>query len=91
MESEFSYLRQNLPFKYNGKYYKEDLFESKKSNLINLYSIKNFVPVIKPKKALRRPIPFQLNPDESLKKKFMLKKILKNHLLILLNLLIKMI
>jgi len=71
MESEFSFIRQNLPFKYNGKYYKEDLLESKKSNL---NTIKNFVPVIKPKKAHRRPTPFHLNPEESLKKKFYVKK-----------------
>lgn len=68
MKSELSYSRKNLLFKYNTKFFKEDQIESKESNLININQIKNFVPIIKPKKAHIRPTPFQLNPEEPLKK-----------------------
>jgi len=62
------------------KCFKEDnLINSnkKKTDKLNIHFIKNFVPVIKPKKALIKPTPFQLNP-EPLHKKTKLQIILCN-------------
>ena len=83
MEDVFSALIKNNHFIYFMKPYKEDQFiqpQSKKPKKDSLYPIKNFVPVIRPKKAFRRPSPLQLNPDsfeesESHKKNLTKKKI----------------
>ena len=48
------------------KPFKEDKFiepENKNSQKTNIYPIKNFIPVIKPKKANRKPSPLKLNQD----------------------------
>ena len=90
MEDVFSALIKNNHFIYFMKPYKEDQFiqpQSKKPKKDSLYPIKNFVPVIRPKKAFRRPSPLQLNPDsfeesESHKKNLTKKKYIElNHIL----------
>ena len=61
------------------RFKEDDLIYSnkKKTDKLNINFIKNFVPVIKPKKALIKPTPFQLNP-EPLHKKTKLQIILCN-------------
>lgn len=74
MKSEISTLN-TIRQKFNStqilKPFKEDdLINSnkKKTDKLNQNSIKNFVPVIKPKKALIKPTPLQLNPEPFHKK-----------------------
>ena len=66
MEDVFSSLIKNNNFTHFMKPYKEDQLiqaQSRKPKKSSSYPIKNFVPVIRPKKAYRKPSPFQLNPD----------------------------
>lgn len=63
MESEIASLKKNRPFKFFKKYFKEDKLKIKKLNKFNSQPVNNLVPTIKPKKAHRRPSPFQLNPE----------------------------
>ena len=90
MEDTFSSLIKNNHFNHFMKPYKEDQLiqsQSRKPKKVSLYPIKNFVPVIRPKKAFRKPSPFQLNPDsfdqnESHKKNSPKKNIIElNHIL----------
>ena len=52
------------------RFKEDDLINSnkKKTDKLNINFIKNFVPVIKPKKALIKPTPLQLNPEPLHKK-----------------------
>ena len=52
------------------RFKEDDLINSnkKKTDKVNKNFIKNFVPVIKPKKALIKPTPLQLNPEPLHKK-----------------------
>ena len=90
MEDVFSSLIKNNQFTNFIRPYKEDQLiqsQSRKPKKVTLYPIKNFVPVIRPKKAFRKPSPFQLNPDsfdqsESLKKNSPKKNNIKlNHII----------
>ena len=73
MNSEVSSINDNMEIiqsaKRNKNFKEDSEFLSKKNTKIelNIKKIKNFVPVLKPKKSLIKPSPLQLNP-ESFKK-----------------------
>ena len=73
MKSEVSSINDNMEIiqsaKRNKNFKKDSELLSKKNTKIelNIKKIKNFVPVLKPKKSLIKPSPLQLNP-ESFKK-----------------------
>ena len=72
MEPGSSSLIKNIHLQHFKKPFKEDIlfqFKSQKSANYNIYPMKNFVPIIKPMKAQRRPSPLQLNPESSDEKK----------------------
>ena len=74
MKSENSSINYNIETTHSNKgmkNFKEDsLINLKRKKKFESKQIKNFVPVLKPKKALLKPLPLQLNPEPFEKQKF---------------------
>ena len=76
MKSEISSINDNIETTHSNKRmknFKEDSLihlKRKKKFESKIKQIKNFVPILKPKKSLLKPLPLQLNPEPFEKIKF---------------------
>jgi hypothetical protein len=76
MKSEISSINDNIETTHSNKRmknFKEDSLihlKRKKKFESTIKQIKNFVPILKPKKSFLKPLPLQLNPEPFEKIKF---------------------